>query len=358
MSHGTASDAPDRGRPQNEVPQKPVVKVIGKRDEDAVKIGLWGPPQSGKTTFLAALPIAVSDGNVRNGSWIIYPRGPASRDLKETFERVLVEDRRFPESTVPHRVPLEWLFVGNLARSRFDRRRLRRGELESRFVLDLIDVHGDAYRRDPDPQTVRSEAASAALDHLAEAKGIIYLFDPIGERKNRDSAAYVRGTINELLERATEHNQRPGRYLPHQVSVCITKFDDRDLFRQARLMNLVTDGDDGMPRVRDKDAERFFDELCSGKFWRNRPEGGLQSAQYVRDQLRHLFHPDRIRYFVTSSIGFWMEPPSEDDANPWFNPDNPDNYHERDERPSIKGKVRPINVLEPLISLQQRIARG
>ena len=77
-------------------------------------------------------------------------------------------------------------------------------------MLDLIDVHGGAYRRDLDLDAVRSEAASAALDHLAEAQGIIYFFDPIGERYNRDSAAYVRGTVNELLKRAAKNAGDPG----------------------------------------------------------------------------------------------------------------------------------------------------
>jgi hypothetical protein len=348
MSEQTAQQTPDSGTPR--------ARSDG---ENAVKIGLWGPPQSGKTTYLAALPIAVSDGNSRNGSWIIFPRSPKSRVMKEKFEKVLVEDRRFPQTTVGASDPLEWLFVGNLAGSKYDRRWprwRRRGELESRFMLDLIDVQGDAYHNDPDQETAKSEAASAALDHLADAQGIIYLFDPIGERDNRDSAAYVRGTVNELLERAAR-NGRPRRYLPHQVSVCITKFDDGELFDQARRMKLVTDGDDGMPRVRDNDAEQFFDELCSGRFWNKRYERGQHSAQYVREQIRNVFHPDRIRYFVTSSIGFWMEPPIGDKTSAWFDPDKSDNTSEWDDQPGIVGKVRPINVLEPLISLQQRLAR-
>lgn len=367
MSQGTASETPDPGtsdhRDQKEATQKPIVKVIGQagsHDDGTVKIGLWGPPQSGKTTYLAALPIAVSDGNAGNGSWTIYPHGTASSELLENFEKALVEDRKFPESTIPDApVPLEWLFVGDLAGSSFDRRkrRQRRGDLESSFVLDLIDVHGGVYRRDPRKPTAESQVASAAIDHLARAQGILYMFDPIGERDNRDSAAYVRRTVNELKLRATQNGRRPGRYFEHQVSVCITKFDHPAMFQQARRMNLVHYGDDGMPRVRDEDAEQFFDELCSGKFWDKRYEHGQQSAQYVRDQIRHLFHPDRIRYFVTSSIGFWMETPTGDKDSDWFKLGDFVNYNEQDGRLVIRGKVRPINVLEPLISLQQRIAQ-
>jgi hypothetical protein len=368
MSQGTASETPDPGKSdhpdQKEVPQNPIVMEIGQagsHDENAVKIGLWGPQESGKTTFLAALPIAVSDGKARNGSWLIYPHGKPSWELLERFEKVLVEDRRFPQATAAEAAELKWLFVGDLAESRFDRRMLRRllrrGELESRFVLDLIDVPGVAYRRDLGQPAANSQVASAALDHLAGAQGIIYLFDPIGERDNRNSAAYVRGTVNELLLRAAANGRRPGRYLPHQVSVCITKFDHHEMFHQARRMNLVSYGDDGMPRVRDEDAEQFFDELCTGKFWSTRYDRGQESAQFVRDKIRQVFRPDHIRYFVTSSIGFWMEPPADGEASAWFNLDDFANYNERDGELIIRDKVRPINVIEPLISLQQRIAR-
>jgi hypothetical protein len=378
MSQGAAPDQPDPGTPdqrdREEAGQQSNVTALrsarshdGPHDE-AVKIGLWGPPQSGKTTLLAALPVAVSNRNAKNGSWIIFPRDDRSRVLKDRFEKALVEDRRFPESTIRDTtVPLEWLFVGDLAGSTFDRRRLRRlrrSELESRFVLDLIDVHGDLYHTDPDQQEVRSEAAAKALDHLAAAQGIIFVFDPIGEKDgineqdSKELAAYVRGTVNELLVRAANNRQRPGRHLEQQVSVCITKFDHQELFQQARQMHLVTKGDDGMPRVRDEDAEQFFDELCNGKFWSKEYEAGQQSAEFVRDQLRNIFHEDHIRYFVTSSIGFWMHPPVGDKATAWFDPNDYANYYVSDGRARIRGKVRPINVLEPLISLQQRIARG
>lgn len=324
--------------------------------DDAVKIGLWGPPQSGKTTYLAALPIAARDSAARNGSWSVYPRSETSLALMEQFGRTLIDDHRFPEATVGVSESLEWLFEGDLSGSRFDRRLLRwlprRGALNSSFVLDLIDVQGSAYHHDDTPK----EITSAALDHLFESQGIIFFFDPIGEKDNRNSITYVRDTANQLRMRAARNGGRPGIRLHHQVSVCITKFDHRELFEQAQAMNLVTMAD-GIPRVRDEDAKQFFEELCSGSFWNNRPDGGQESAEYVRDEIKQLFEPENIHYFVMSSIGFSMEPPIDGEPSAWFKPDAHSNYNERDERPGIKGKVRPINVLEPLIDLQQRIAR-
>jgi hypothetical protein len=321
--------------------------------EGAVKIGLWGSPQSGKTTYLAALRHATGAGDTGCGSWNIYPRNDASRDLLVRFTHTLVHERRFPEATsLGVTVPLEWLFVGDIARSKFDRRRLlRRGRLESRFVLDLIDVTGGAFAHDPDKAGVAPHVATAALDHLTDARGLIYLFDPIGEKENRDSFTYMNRTIAELLQRSAA-STRAGLHLPHYVSVCVSKFDHPEIFQQARRLGLVNYGHDGMPRVRDEHAEQFFDALCEGDFWHEHDEQGQASAQFVRDQLKTVFDPSRIRYFVTSSIGFWR-PPGWDPSASRFNPDDFANYLIKDGQPSIKGAINPINVLEPLINLQQ-----
>jgi hypothetical protein len=326
---------------------------------DAVKIGLWGPPGSGKTTYLAALPFAIRADNPLLGKWNIFPRSAPAKDLYVRFMHALEVDRRFPETTVPGAVvPLEWEFAGYPAQSKAQRRRQglrRRPQPVSRFLLDLVDVHGGAYSHDPAQADVNPEVTITALDHLAAAQGIIYLFDPIGEKKNRNSHTYMTSTIPELMLRAAEAGLAEP-YLRHHVSVCITKFDDKELFHQARLAHLVTKGPDGMPRVLDRHAEQFFDELCTGAFWNERYEEGQHSALAVRAELRRLFRPECIRYFVTSSIGFRMAPPAPGESAFCFDEEDFGNCHDVDGRPKIRDAVRPINVLEPLISLQQRIS--
>jgi hypothetical protein len=325
-------------------------------DAGAVKIGIWGPPQSGKTTYLAALPLATRADNPGLGTWKIYPRSHAAKDLLVRFNRALEVERKFPEPTPAGTVaPLEWLFAGHPAAAKPDRRRTKRERPVSRFALDLIDVYGGVYAHDRAKAGVTGEVASRALDHLAQAQAIIYLFDPIGEKENRNSHTYMTSTVPELMLRAaTAGKTEP--YLPHQVSVCITKFDNPKLFQQARRAGLVTYGPDGIPRVRDTDAEQFFDELCTGTFWKDDYEEGYVAAMAIRDELKRLFRPERIKYFVTSSIGFWMAPPAPGESISRFNEGNFANYHKKGGQVRIRGTVRPINVLEPLISLQQRIA--
>lgn len=325
-------------------------------EEGTFKIGLWGSPQSGKTTYLAALRHSTGTGDSGCGSWNIYPRNELSRDLLVRFTHTLVHDRRFPEATILGApVALEWLFVGDIAGSKFDRRRLRRrGRVESRFVLDLIDVNGGAFSDNPAEKLVAPEVAEAAVDQLTRARGLIYLFDPIGEKENRDSSTYMNRTVAELLRRFAD-GRRAGLHLPHRVSVCVSKFDHPAIFQQARRMGLVNYGKDGMPRVLDEHAEQLFDALCSGDFWPERDEQAQASAQFVRNQLRTVFDPRKIRYFVTSSIGF-SRPPGWDPSVSRFDPADFANFHMRGGLPGIKGPIHPVNVLEPLISLQQQLS--
>ncbi|HLK72997.1 MAG TPA: hypothetical protein VKU77_05040, partial [Streptosporangiaceae bacterium] len=327
--------------------------------EDAVKIGLWGSPGSGKTTFLAALRHAAGDTNIDCGTWGIFPLDRRSRDAMVDFTHAL-NQKQFPEFTpVGTKTQLRWLFVGDITDSRFARpqRRLwRRGTIESKFELDLIDVSGEAFTYNPDGQTGLRAVADEALTHLYQARGLIYLFDPIRERENKDALNYVNRTVAELKERFARNGYRH-THLPHRVSVCITKFDHPEVFQEARRNGFVEFGSDGIPRVPDRHAEAFFDVLCTGRFWGEKYEEGDLSARFVRNELRNAFDPANIEYFVTSSIGFWT-PPGWTGSPAEFDPEDFANYFQAaGEKPGIRGAIRPINVLEPLIRLQQRIAR-
>jgi len=76
--------------------------------------------------------------------------------------------------------------------------------------------------------------------------------------------------------------------------------------------------------------------------------------------LQSYFAPDHIRYFVSSSIGLrrWSSENVGVSAGvAKVNPEDFANFREdRNGELVIRGPIDPINVLEPLISLQQRIA--
>ena len=99
--------------------------------------------------------------------------------------------------------------------------------------------------------------------------------------------------------------------------------------------------------------------MCSGRFWPQERTDNRAGAQFVRNQLRRYFHPDRIRYYAISSVGY-KKPSGVDSqaaARPGFQFDPKDfsNVVERGGRRQILGPVEPVNVLEPLIDLQMRI---
>jgi hypothetical protein len=322
------------------------------------KIALWGSPASGKTTYLAALRHAVGPGNTGLGHWNIFPANEVSLNLLVRFTQALVNKHEFPPPTLTGAtVPLQWNFVGDLAKTKFDHRLIRRGPVLSRFLLDLIDVSGGAFADEADGQ-VPAHVVKDAIDHLTSAKGLIYLFDPISERVNMNAVSYVNRTVAELLTRFNG-NGWTEPYLPHHVAVCITKFDHPTVFQQARELGLVNQGGDGLPRVHDEHAKQFFDKLCDGAFWqKEHDERGNSSAHAVRHILSTAFDPKKVKYYVTSSIGFWRPPGWDPSSGTRFDPENFANYVEANGRPGIRGSINPINVLEPLISLSRRIEKG
>lgn len=335
----------------------------GGLDPGTTKIGIWGPPGSGKTTYLAALRHAVAHAHESCGQWAIFGKDERADQLLADFTHRLVDEQQFPELTAfASSVSVQWNFIGDIAGTRFDPRRFRRrGPMDSKFVLDLIDVTGEAFGYAP--TMVPASVVNEALRHIEESQGLIFLFDPITERKRRTAAYYLNQTLTTLAGRIQRQQSKRmvGRYLPHYVAVIVTKFDDSELFQQARRLGMVSDGPDGLPRVADEHAHAFFDALCEGGFWEELDERGYTSASYVRDQLRTYFDPDRVRYYVSSSIGFWRPPgwtPSARRPGAKFDPVDFANIRFTDGVPMIRGPIHPINVLEPLIALQQHARRG
>jgi hypothetical protein len=336
-------------------------RETGTRDIDAmtrddIKIGLWGGPQSGKTTYLAALRHAANSATC--GTWNVMPLSPQSSNLMYELSQGLNKGR-FPEANpVGTSRPLRWLFRGDLTGTELARRRLgRRVATKSRFVLNLVDVTGMAFAYKPEDFGVPTKLADQALTELTNAGGLIYLFDPIGERDNRDSMDYVNRTITQMKEWYAK-NGGNGIHLPQHVSICITKFDHPQVFQEARDKGLVESGPDGLPRVPDRNARDFFTMLCTGRFWSKHYEQGDRSAKFVMDELQSTFGEDKIEYFVTSSIGFW-KPMGWSGVLSEFNSEDFANFLPGDETtpPSIRGAISPINVLEPLVRLHQRIDR-
>ncbi|WP_250285887.1 MULTISPECIES: hypothetical protein [unclassified Frankia] len=327
------------------------------------RIGLWGAPLSGKTTFLAALQIAVvnhPDNN--NDDWLITGVDDTASDFLSYNTKLMSEDQLFPPATSGV-MELRWRLIKPIRDSRAWWRRLRSPIVPGQAVLEIqmLDVAGRMFAStsddsstkspifaekdeldifdEPEPQTPRQ-----IIDHLAECDGIVYLFDPVHERR---SYRYFQRMLEQLARRSYEMGRlRDGR-LPHHLAVCVTKFDDPTVYRKALNHGVVLAGDDdaGTPTVQDDYAGEFFRGLCNDR-------DGTSSPLVMRSIERY-FQAQRVKYFVSSAIGFYIGPSrvfrGRDCANVERTPEG---------IPRIRGQVTPINVLEPFLWLEKQIHRS
>ncbi len=355
-----------------------------------VRIGLWGPPGSGKTPFLAALKIATTRSHVP-GNWIMNGSDDESSDFLIRVTDQLVRDQTFPGATFdpvgyvfrftgePARRPrASWSAPANpVARGGWLRGRRSDGQAPTvitrpeanagrvSFELDVLDVPGAVYGQTPTPDfggsgsggsgldfgdepdgpsgsgqyDNRADVEERLLDHLQDCQGIVYLYDPVRDAKLGDTFEYFHRVLEKLARRVFEQDHFTGSRLPQHVAVCVTKFDSPEIYRLARRYgHSVQDAAPPyLPRVANRSAPDFFNRLC------------LESsgnADLVESGIRQ--HFGTVAYFVTSAIGFYVGP------NNRFQPHNGLNV----ENGRIKGRVYPINVLEPILWLHDSLVRA
>ena len=289
------------------------------------QVALWGPAQSGKTTYLAALSIAVPHASPR--LTLSGADEESTRCLSEVADPV-ADSRCFPAGT--QRISTLNLFLaGDGLASPGDPAARLPGSLE----LSVIDPSGELLRADrPD-----YSATGELVEHLRLSDGIVFFFDPVRECYVSDWAKHFRTAVRRLEhERAASGGSFP---LPHRVSVCVAKLDHPLVFSAARDGGfLVTDTRDPrtLPRIADDRARDFFD-LISRK---SNPDGGA-----LREMIEGHFRPGRIRYFAVSSAGFHLDESMLFDADDYYN------VSEASRNPRLRGPVHPVNVTGPLLWL-------
>jgi hypothetical protein len=254
-------------------------------------ITLWGPSGTGKTTFLAALSIAL----IRLGSvWHVTGADEDSTQRLIELTMGLTTDRSYPPGTIGI-AHYRWVLDGQLTR-RVRRRGFgsRLAKQDVRIGLDLVDSFGELISSKARDRGLRSDI----IKNLINSNAIIFLYDPITEVDRADAFDHTFGVLQQLARQA---RGGAGTRLPHYVAVCVTKFDEiRVLATADKLGLLAYDGDPpGFPKVSDDDARDFFIELC-----KVHPDG---DAEMVVNLLEQEFRPERIKYFITSAIGFYVD---------------------------------------------------
>ncbi|MEU7695249.1 SAV_2336 N-terminal domain-related protein [Microbispora hainanensis] len=307
-------------------------------------ICMWGTPGSGKTTFLAALSIALMR---RKDNWKIVGSDPTSNDYLVEMKRALLHERVFPEaSSVLEQY--HWMLIGPGAeQSRWWSRKPKIGP-ERRIRVSMIDAPGGLFAaEEPADGGLTDSRQRELLDNLAQSRGILFLFDPVREFEIGDAFDHLHASLTRLAERMLAAGEVRDGKLPHHIAVCITKFDDRRVFDTAvdrHLVSVEPDDPYGFPRVSDEDARTLFHALCQ--------ISRSGTADLVFAALERFFHLERIQFFVTSSIGFFV-----DRSTNVFDWDDSQNLLADGDHLSlrIRGEAHPINVAEPVLWLGQAL---
>jgi TIR domain len=301
----------------------------------AREIGLWGPPASGKTCFLAALNTAVAQASP---AWSIAGADEASTAKLSELTASMVRRREFPLATQGIEGFL-WVMTGELEFNVRRGIRHRRGRVPVQLDLSILDVGGEAFF----DANMDMSFSNDMVDNLAACDGIIFFFDPEREAACGDAIEHFQKAVARLEQRLQISGGLDGSRLPHHLAVCVAKFDEPSVFDAAKEGgHLVMRPDDRhmLPRVADERAEDFFKQLC------RRSSTGSSSLLY--HAIKRYFHPARTRYFAVSSVGFYLNPSMHFDIDDYYNL-APTPAHAR--RPMLRGDIYPINVLEPFIWL-------
>ncbi len=342
-------------------------------------IGLWGAPGSGKTTFLGALYSAVLESPLDLRLFGID--NESTGFISEMTDRL--EGRDFPPATQAVRSfawRLSMTSVGQVPR------RVNRGSYNEtvwdaqrighQVTIEMRDAPGRAYGAGgsampaapapprhfprlvlPDtgpapaaqpgavppgatpPGPVQSPA-DEVIDHLSGCTGMILLVNPLKEREDGSAFRYFQATLAKVAQRQLA-SLAPGSRLPHNIAVCMTMFDDPEVFSFAQRGRYLAPGmiGESFPRIANDAAEQFLTSFCAAS-----NESNID--RFCR-AIKRFFYEQQVRFYVSSSIGFYL-----DRAKGAFDEgDYPNTVQQPDGRIRIRGRVTPINVLEPLLWL-------
>jgi cellulose biosynthesis protein BcsQ len=337
LAVGSRSDRPQAGQVAEIMPAK--------THEADAQITILGAPSSGKTTFLAALPIALArmGGKAGDQNWDVFGADEASRRALLDMTKSLTYDHVFPAATSSSVERHSWLLRGETTRM-VGRRwpfRPRRVSEEVNLAIDIADPSGELGSRFQADKSARRDL----VDNLARSRGLVLMFDPLTEFRQGDTFAHIIHLLAELHERMVGGSAAGREMLPHYVAVCIPKFDDDKVIETAERLGLTKFAEDGgVPYVPDGHAQEFFAQLYKVV--------GAEDPTLIMRTLEVYFHKDRIRYFVISAVGFYLDPRS-----------NTYNAQDRRNVGSVAGGaygqriqgVHPINVAEPFLWLGRNL---
>jgi len=304
-------------------------------------ITLWGATATGKTSFLAALHTALVDQKT-DSDWRLRGEDDPSTQRLVSLTHTLVNERVFPKATT-NLQEYSWSLVGTMPRAiqEWHWYGPRRRPKNLVIPLHVVDAQGEVAKAN---RSQGRDVTRQFIANLENSTGILFFYDPVRDFEVGDAYEHTFGVLTEL-----DSQLKPYGKLPHHVAVCITKFDEHRMLDAAMRMRMVEHDIDPphFPRVPEADAREFFAKLCR--------LSKTQTAHRVLPLLEQTFDRSKIRYFVSSAIGFYVDP-----FTGVFDLRDYQQHIPRttpDDDPRIRGDIRSINVVEPIIWLGRQLAR-
>jgi hypothetical protein len=312
------------------------------------KIAMWGAPGSGKTTFLAALDIALKR---RRYGYTLAGKTDASVNLLIDMTDRLIAQGEFPLAT-ENIDYFEWDLFRNQQQATDQYGNPVSGRVgPKRITLSLADPKGEYAAASPEMRS--NPNRKKLIDDLADSDGILFMFDPIREFVVGDAVSTANGLLHQII--AAVASRDPDHFdgtLPQHVAVCVTKFDEPRVYETAKRLGILrVDPHDQhrLPWVHEHDALKLLTALTA--------VSGTGHGEMLLNALNQAF-PGRVRFFVSSAVGFYVSP-----MTGRFDPDDPQNLVKPapglsgsgDSR--IRGGLYPINVVEPIIWLTEQVSR-
>jgi hypothetical protein len=310
-----------------------------------VRIGIWGSTQSGRTTFLTVLA-GLGWQRWRGGEeWRVLPANRTTEELVKKRRRQLAEGKKFPDNTLP-RVAEQLSF--QLERKRREGSgllRWLRPKRVAQITLQLQDRAGEQFGGE------RRQAS--ANSYLADSDVLLYFFDPTYDdpydAPKYHSVDFFAAVEAHLAMAAAQDDDLHGPFLPKHIAVCMPKLDDQRVFNAARFYGCAeTDPDTGLPWVPSRLAGLLLEKIFQDQH--------RHEADFLFSRLRSSFAPDRISFHALSSVGFWIPENGEFDPRDVCNVVDVPQPEGSASPPArrVRGEIRPLHVLDPLISLVQR----
>ena len=301
-------------------------------------ITMLGASRTGKTTFLASLQVAL----LRNEElgWSLRGDNQGSTQALIKFVDDMTQNHMFPKATGQQIENYRWSLEADFPRAIREWRwwGFRRKNRYIRIPLDLVDSPGEAA----DGRYLANRPLSESLvANLAHSAGIVLFFDPITEFQEGNAFRHTYGVLTQLRSQYSRNGK-----LPQHVAVCITKFDEIPVIRSAHALKILEYDPDPreFPRIPEEYAQEFFVRLS--RLSRS------DNASLMMPLLRQSFYEDRVKFYVTSAIGFYIDP-----SVGMFDPNDYQN-HIPGKPDRIRGEIYPINVLEPILWLSRSVARA